>query len=78
MSKGLVEKPINPKSKEYGNLGRGSLKDLTKAHGNKELEWAEDVQKGEMGYGSLEALEWAKEAQNNMNTSPMIILGHWN
>ena len=39
---------------------------------------AEDAQKDEMGQGSPEAMEWAKEAQNNMNTSPMLILGHWN
>ena len=69
-------KSINPKSKGYGNLGRGSPKDLTKAHGNKELEWAEDSQKDEMGQGSPAAMEWAKEAQNSMNTSPMIILDH--
>ena len=49
MSKGLVGKPINPKSKEYGNLGRGSPKNLVKAHGSKELEWAEDAQGKETG-----------------------------
>ena len=43
VSKGLVGKPINPKSKGYGNLGRGSPKDLAKVHGNKELEWAKDA-----------------------------------
>ena len=42
-------KPINPKTKGYGNLGRGSPKDLANAHGNKELEWAEDTQGKEMG-----------------------------
>ena len=68
---------MNPKSKGYGNLGRrGSPKDSTKVHGNKELEWAEDAQKDKMGQGSPEAMEWVKEAQNSMNTSPMIILGH--
>ena len=36
--------PVNPQSKGYGNLGRGSPKDLAKAHGNEELEWAEDAQ----------------------------------
>ena len=51
MSKGLVGMPINPKSKGYGNLGRGSPKELAKAHGNKELEWAEDAQGKEMGRG---------------------------
>ena len=71
-------KPINPKSKGCGNLGRKSLKDLAKAHGNKELEWAKDAQKDEMGQESLEAMEWAKEAQDSMNTSLMIKLGHWN
>ena len=34
--------------------------------------------KDEMGQGSLEAMEWAKEEQNSMNTSLMVILGHWN
>ena len=52
VSKGLVEKPINPKSKGYGNTGQGSLKDLAKAHGNDEQEWAEDAQGNEMGQGS--------------------------
>ena len=78
ISKGLEEKPINPKSKGYGNMGQGSPKDLAKAHGNDELEWAEGAQGNEMGQGSLEAMEWAKEAQNSINISPMIILGHWN
>ena len=70
-------KPIKPKSKEYGNLDWRSPKDLAKSHENKELEWAEDAQKDEMGQGCPKAMEWAKEAQSRMNTSPMIIL-HWN
>ena len=57
-------------------MSRGSPKDLTKAHVNKELEWAEDIQKDEMGQGSPEVMEWIKETQNNMNISLMIILGH--
>ena len=85
---------MNPKSKGYGNLGRGSPKDLAKAHwskmgrgcsrkGNglrmpKERKWAEDAQKDEMGQGSLEAIEWVKEAENSMNTSLTVILGHGN
>ena len=44
----------------------------------KERKWAEDAQMEEIGQGSPKAMEWAKEAQNSMNTSPMIILGHWN
>ena len=40
--------------------------------------WAEDAQKDEMGQGSPEAKEWVKEAQNSMNTSPMVILGQGN
>ena len=43
VSKGLVEKPINPECKGYGNLRWGSPKDLAKAHGNEELEWDEDA-----------------------------------
>ena len=70
--------PMNSKSKGYGNLGRGSLRNLAKAHRSKELEQAEDAQKDEMGKGSPKAMEWVKEAQNKMNTSPMVILGHWN
>ena len=85
---------MNSKSKGYGNLGRGSPKDLAKAHwskmgrgcsrkGNglrmpKERKWAEDAQNDEMGKGSLQAMEWVKEAQNTMNTSPMVILSHKN
>jgi len=76
---------MNPKSKRYGNLGRGSPKNLANAHGSKNgprmpkrRKWAEDVQKDEMGQGSPEAMKWVKEAQNSMNTSPMIILGHEN
>ena len=44
--------PISLESKGYGDLGRGSPKDLAKAHGNDELEWAEDAQGNEMGQGS--------------------------
>ena len=46
---GLVKKPINPKSKGYDNLGRGSLKDLAKAHGNEGLEWARGCRGNETG-----------------------------
>ena len=50
----MVGKPINPKSKGYGNLGQESPKDLAKAHENKEWngprmpkerKWAEDAWK---------------------------------
>jgi len=44
-----VEKPINPESEGYGNMSRGSPKELAKAHGNKELEWAGDAQGNETG-----------------------------
>ena len=44
----------------------------------KERKQVRDAQKDEMGQGSPEAMEWVKEAQNNMNTSPMVILGHEN
>ena len=44
----------------------------------KERKWAEDAQKDEMGQGSLEAIEWVKEAENSMNTSLTVILGHGN
>ena len=55
---GLVEKPINFKSKGYGNLGRGSPKDLAKTYGNEGLEQAEDAQKNKMGQGSPRAMKW--------------------
>ena len=44
----------------------------------KERKWTKDAQKNEMGQGSPKAMEWVKEAQNSMNTSPMITLGHGN
>ena len=48
---GLVEKPINPKSKRYGNLGQRSPKGLTKAHENEGLEQTGDARGNEMGRG---------------------------
>ena len=80
-----MEKPISLKSKGYGNLDRGSPKNLAIAHGNEGLEWARDAQGNEMGrgcpknkmdQGSSKAMKWAKEAQNSMSTSPMILLGY--
>ena len=80
-------KPINPKSKAYDNLGWEAQKTQQRPVGiknwnglrmPKERKWAKDAQKDEMGQGSLEAMEWAKEAQDSMNTSLMIKLGHWN
>ena len=44
----------------------------------KEMKQAEDTQKNEMGQVSLEPMKWAKEAQNSMSTSSMIMLGYWN
>ena len=49
--KGVDGKPINSKSKGYGDLGWRSPKELAKVHGNKELEWAKDAQGKEMGRG---------------------------
>ena len=46
-----MEKPINPESKGYGNLGWGSSKYLAKAHGNEGLEWAKDAQGNETSQG---------------------------
>ena len=48
---GLVEKPISPESKEYGNLGWRSPKDLAKVDGNEGLEWAGDARGNETGRG---------------------------
>ena len=31
-----------------------------------------------MGQKSPKAMKWAKEAQNNISTSPMIVLDYWN
>ena len=64
----MVEKPINSKSKGYGNLGWGSPKDLAKTHGNEGLEWAEDAQRNKMGEGS----------PNSVRTSPMVVLVYRN
>ena len=44
----------------------------------KEMKRAKDVQKNKMAQGSSKVIKWAKEAQNNMSTSPMIVLGYWN
>ena len=44
-----MKKPINLENKGCGNLSRGNPKDLVKAHGNEELEWAKDAQGNEMG-----------------------------
>ena len=65
---GLVEKPINPESKGYGNLGRVSSKDLIKT-----LD-----QRNKMGQGSPKGMKWAKKAQNSVSTCSMIVLGYWN
>ena len=59
---GLVEKPINPKSKGYSNLDWGSPKDLAKAHGNEGLKWVEDAQRNKMGQGSPKGMKRAKDA----------------
>ena len=48
-----MEMPISPESKGYGDLGRGSPKDLAKAHGNKGLKWTRDAQGNETGQGCL-------------------------
>ena len=42
------------------------------------MKQAEDAQKNKMGQRSLNGMKWAKEAQNSMSTSPMIVLGYWN
>ena len=44
----------------------------------KEMKRAEDAQKNEMAQGSPKAMKWAKEAQNSMSTSLMVVLGYWN
>ena len=43
-----------------------------------EMKRAEDAQKNKMGQESPKAMKWAKEAQNNVSTSPTIVLGYWN
>ena len=44
----------------------------------KEMKRAKDVQKNKMAQGSSKVIKWAKEAQNNMSTSLMIVPGYWN
>ena len=61
---------MNPKSKGYGNLGWGSPKD--KAHESRGC-----PRKGN-GPTMPKRMRWAKKAQNSMNASPMVILGHEN
>ena len=39
---------------------------------------AEDAQKNKMGQRSWKVMKWAKEAQNSMTISLMIVLGYWN
>ena len=38
----------------------------------------EDAQKNKMGQRSWKVMKWAKEAQNSMTISLMIVLGYWN
>ena len=45
-----MEKPMNPESKGYDNLGWESPKDLAKTHENEELEWFKDAQGDETGW----------------------------
>ena len=47
---GLVQRPINPESP--WELGRGSPKNVAKAHGNVRMEWAKDAQRNEMRQGN--------------------------
>ena len=56
-------------------MGRGCPRKGNGLRLPKERKWVEDAQKDEIGQGSLEAMEMVKEAQNSMNTSPMVILG---
>ena len=46
-----MEKPINPESEGYGNLGLENPKELAKAYGNEVLEWAGDAQRNEISQG---------------------------
>ena len=48
---GLVGKPINPKSKGYGNLDWENPKDLAKIHRNERLEWVGDARGNKIGQG---------------------------
>ena len=43
-----------------------------------EMKWVENAQRNKMGQESPKGMKWAKEAQNNVSTSPMIVLGYWN
>ena len=57
---------MNPKSKGYGNLGRGIPKDLAKAHGSKMGRLC--PRKGN-GLGMSKRMRWAKEAHKQWNGS---------
>ena len=52
------------------------MKDWNKPGMPKEMKQAEDAQKNKMGQGSSKVRKWAKEAQNSMSTSPLIVLGY--
>ena len=54
------------------------MKNLNGPRIPKEMKWDEDAQGNEMVQGNPEAMKWTKEAQNSMNTGPMILLSHWN
>ena len=60
-----MEKPRSPKSKGYGNLGRGSPKYLAKAHEIEELECARDAQGNEIGWGCPKKKKGPKELESD-------------
>ena len=72
---GLVEKPISPESKEYGNLGWRSPKDLAKVDGNEGLEWAGDARGNEMGQGSFQRDEMDQGSPKQCEYKPNDSIG---
>ena len=54
------------------------MKDWRGSRMPEEMKQAEDAQRNKMGQGSPKGMKWAKEAHNNVSTSPMIVLGYWN
>ena len=54
------------------------MKDWRGSRMPEEMKQAEDAQRNKMSQGSPKGMKWAKEAHNNVSTSPMIVLGYWN
>ena len=48
---GLVQRPMNPKSKGYGNWAGEAQRDVAIAYRNVRMDWAKDAQRYKVGQG---------------------------